>query len=58
MVAQCLKWAGIYRYTILELLFITELHASTYQHILHPLISFNFSDGISLILIYKVYRHF
>jgi hypothetical protein len=30
---QCLKWAGILRYTVLELLFVPELHTGTYQYI-------------------------
>jgi hypothetical protein len=39
-----LKWTSICRYTILELLFVTEFHACTYQCTLHPF----FSQYISL----------
>jgi hypothetical protein len=28
---QCSKWAGIYRYTVPELLFVPEFHSGTYQ---------------------------
>jgi hypothetical protein len=28
---QCSKWAGIYRYTVPELLFVPEFHSGTYE---------------------------
>jgi hypothetical protein len=55
---QCSKWAGICRYTIPELLFVPEFHTGTYQYILYQCIFFHFSDGISLLHLKGLYRHF
>jgi hypothetical protein len=38
---QCLKWASIWRYTILELLFVLEFHTGTYQYMLYPFIFYS-----------------
>jgi hypothetical protein len=40
MYTQCSKWAGLYPYTITELLFIPEFYTGTYQYILYPFIFF------------------
>jgi hypothetical protein len=45
---KCLKWAGICRYTIPELIFVAAFYTGTYHYILYPFIFLHFSGGISL----------
>jgi hypothetical protein len=48
---QCLKLAGIYRYTTMELLFVSDFHTATYQYILHPFFFFRFLSVILVLLL-------
>jgi hypothetical protein len=53
------KRAGVFRYSIRELIFIPELHTGTYKYILYTFIFFHFSDGNPCFAFTKeIYRYF